>query len=174
MNYTINNPIGIDAKIQKVQGFIHDRIGWENIDAFGRVFKIPSKTKGDTLEAFIGKKEYKDVFLNDKVNATIFFIEDSEHKTDEGILFTNTVSVVFMVNLKKLYPDVENRADLNAQQDALRLVKKSRIIKAPRIEKDLAQILSKINIENLKLSNMQPYHVFAIEGDISYYLNSNC
>lgn len=174
MNHTIENPIGIDAKIQMIQTHFHDRIGWQNIEVFGRVFKIPSKTKGDTLEAFIGKKEYKDVFLNDKVNATVFFIEDSEHKTNEGVLFTNTVSVVFMINLKKLYPEIENRADLNSQEDALRLIRKSRIIKAPKIEKDITQILSKINIENLKLSNMQPYHVFAIEGDISYYLNSKC
>jgi len=174
MNHLIENPKGIDAKINMIQNMIHDKIGWSGIEVFGRVFKNPSKTKGDTLEAYIGKKEYKDVFTNDKNNGNIFFIEDSEHKTKEGVLFTNTISIVFMINLKRLYPELENRADLNAQEDAIRIVKKSRIVKVPIIEKDITKIFNKINIENLKLVNMQPFHVFAIEGDISYYLNSKC
>jgi len=176
MNHTIENPVGIDAKIHMVQTFIYDRIGWENIDVFGKVFKVPSKSKkgGDTIEAYVGKNEYRDVFTNDKKTANIFFIEDDKHTTKEGILYKNEVSVVFMVNLKKLYPEIRHRADMEAEADAMKVLKASRILRLPEIEKEVKAIFEKLNIENIKLSNMQPYHVFAIRGEMAYYLNSKC
>lgn len=175
MNHTIENPIGLDAKIQIIQNIIFEKIGWENIEVFGKVFKNPSKgKKGDTVEAYVGKNEYADVFTNDKKNANIFFIEDSSHSTNEGILYKNEVLVVFMVNLKKLYPEIEHRGDMEAEQDAIKAVKIARILRNPEIEKDVTAIFSKLNIESIKLSNMQPYHVFALKGEVAYYLNSKC
>lgn len=174
MNHTIENPIGLDAKIQMLQNQVFNKIGWDNMDVFGKVFKIPSKSKGETVQAYSGKKEYVDVFTNDKKNANVFFIEDDTHTSKEGILFKNVVKVVFIVNLKKLYPEILHRADMEAEMDAMRIIKSSRIIRNPEIEKDLPSIFEKLNIESIKLSNMQPFHVFAIRGEMAYYLNSKC
>lgn len=176
MNYTTVNPKGIDAKIKRAQDRLSDHLNWGSIDVYGRVYRNPSKNKnkGETLEAYVGKNEYRDVFLNDKINATIFFIEDEQHTTNEGVLFKNEMTAVFFVNLKKTYPDIMHRADMEAEQEAFRILKKSYVMRSLRIEKNMEQIFKGINIEGIPLSNMQPYHVFGIVGEVAYYLNSSC
>ena len=41
MNYNLNNPIGIDKEVQKIQNYLHGSLveSWGDIDAYGRVYK---------------------------------------------------------------------------------------------------------------------------------------
>lgn len=172
MNYTIENPVGLDFEIQKIQNHLFENLNWGDIDIYGRVYKNPIEKKGLTLEAYIGNNEYKDVLTDDTKTANIFFIEDPIHNTKEGILFNNKVKIVFMVNLNKVYPNIRHRADSEVKIEIIELIKSLNIITIEKIEKGVKLVLSEFDI---KLNDMQPFHTFSISGNMSYYIsNINC
>ena len=171
MNHTITNPKGIDFPIQKLQTYLHDKLPWSDIEIYGRVFENPSKEKGFTLEAYTSKNEYKDVFMNDKKSAVIFFIEDKKHTTSEGIKFTNKLQIVFMVNLKKAYPSITHRADMESEIEAIELIRSRSNFSMTEMEKGISSVFKGFNIDGIKLSDMQPYHVFSINGDLTYQIS---
>lgn len=171
MNHTIEKPKGIDHYIQQIQNDLFKKLGWGDIEAYGRVYKNPSKGKGITLQAYEGKKEYKDVFTNDKKSASVFFIDDDEHKTENRVYYNAEVKIVFMVNLSKIYPDAKNRADTDAQVHAAKIVSNHKIFTITGFEKGIETIFKGINTEGIKLTDLQPFHVFAIVGNLKYQLN---
>jgi hypothetical protein len=171
MNHTITNPKGIDLPIQKLQTYLHNKLPWSDIEVYGRVFENPSKSKGFTLEAYISKNEYKDVFINDTKTANIFFIEDKKHTTKEGIMFTNKLQIVFMVNLKKAYPNITHRADMEAEIEAIKLIRTRSNFSMTEIEKGISSVFKGFNTDGIKLTDMQPYHVFSINGDLTYQIS---
>lgn len=171
MNYTITNPKGIDFTIQKIQNYLFEKLNWGDIDVYGRVYKNPSEQKGLMLEAYIGNNEYKDVFTDDTKNANIFFIEDDVHTTKEGVLFSNKIKIVFMVNLKKAYPLITHRADMEAEIEAIELIRKKSGFSFEKVEKGIKQVLGEFYTEGIKVNDMHPYHVFSISGDLTYNIN---
>lgn len=171
MNNTITNPKGIDAAIQKLQTFIHDRLTWTEIDVYGRVYRNPSKKKGTVPEAYISDNEYRDVLTNDKKTATIFFIEDDKHETKEGIRFTNKVKIVFMVNLEKAFPNVAHRADMEAEMEAIELTRSRLGFSITEIDKGIDAVFQGFNTDGIKLNDMQPYHVFSVNGILTYQVS---
>lgn len=171
MNHTKNKPLGIDNAIQIIQTYLYDNLNWGEIDVFGRVYKNPINKKGLTIEAYSGDDSYVDVFTNDTKNANIFFIEDDVHETKDGFRFTNKVKIVFMINLKKVYPDLYHRADIEAQIEAIELIRKKTGFTFQKIEKGIKQCLGEFQTEEIKLNDMHPYHVFAITGEITYQIS---
>lgn len=174
MNYTIDNPKAIDLTIQKIQTYLFDNLNWGEIDVYGRVYKNPSETKGLVLEAYIGNDEYKDVFTDDSKVANIFFIEDDDHSSVEGIKFTSKLKIVFMVNLRKAYPNINHRADMEAQIDAITLMRKRSgfSFKANGgLEKGIKKCLGEFYTDSIVTNDMHPYHVFSITGEITYQIS---
>lgn len=171
MNYTITNPKGIDFTIQKLQNYLFEKLNWGEIDVYGRVYKNPSEQKGLMLEAYIGNNEYKDVFTDDTKNANIFFVEDDVHTSNEGIKFTNKLKIVFMVNLKKAYPNITHRADMEAEIEAIELIRKKSGFSFEKVEKGIKQVLGEFYTDGIKLNDMHPYHIFSITGEITYQIS---
>jgi len=171
MNYTILNPKGIDLPIQKIQNYLFDKLDWGDIAVYGRVHKNPSRQKGLVLEAYIGHNEYKDVFTDDTKNATIFFVEDDVHTTKEGMLFSNKLKIVFMVNLKKIYPKMMHRTDMEAEMKAIALIRKKPGFSFEKLEKGIKQCLGEFYTAGIKLNDMHPYHTFSITGEITYQIS---
>lgn len=171
MNYTIENPKGIDFTIQKLQTHLFDKLNWGDIDVYGRVYKNPSEQKGLKLEAYIGNDEYRDVFTNDAKNANIFFVEDDVHTSKEGIRFVTKVKIVFMVNLKKIYPDITYRADSEAEMDAIKVIRNNSKFSFEKMEKGIKESIGEYYTEGIKLNDMQPYHIFSITGEITYNIS---
>ncbi|MBS3993118.1 MAG: hypothetical protein KGZ87_05330 [Bacteroidetes bacterium] len=172
MNHILTNPKGIDAVIQKIQMYLFDNLNWGEIEVYGRVYKNQSKDKKDVPEAYIGKNEYKDVLINDTKNGSIFFIEGPKHNSKEGIRFTNTVKIVFMLNLQKIYPESVHRADMEAQMKAIELIRKKTWFSFEKMEKGIKESLDDFYTENLKGYDEHPFHVFSISGEITY--NVSC
>jgi len=171
MNYTITDPKGIDFPIQKIQNYLFDKLNWGDIAVYGRVHKNPSRQKGILLEAYIGNNEYKDVFTDDTKNANIFFVEDDVHTTKEGIIFSNKLKIVFMVNLKKVYPDIMHRADMEAEIKAIGIIRKKPGFSFEKLEKGIQPCLGEFYTEGIQLNDMQPYHTFSITGEITYQVS---
>lgn len=173
MNHTITNPKGIDKEIQKIQTAIYEKIGWEKMEMFGRVHRNPSKEKGLLPEAYKGGNEFQDVYTNDLNNATVCFLDDTVHKADGHGYYTAEVKIVFSVNLKAINSSALHRTDTEVQIEALKIVEKHKIFKATGIEKGIDTIFKGFDTSKIKLSDMQPFHMFAIVGDLKYRI-INC
>jgi len=178
MNNILTDPIGIDAKIQTMQILLYDKLDWANIEMYGRVFK--NKVDGKVIAQGYGENangDYKkDVYLDDTKNASIFFVAADNQTTTNGVQFTNEVKIVFMLNLKVLYPDINHRADTEAQNTAYDLVHSRKAFRIKRIETGLENVLNgfDVSLKSLIRSDLQPIHVFGIVADVNYKMNSNC
>lgn len=171
MNYTIENPKGIDKEIQNSQNDLDKYLGWPEIDIYGRVRKNPTNN-GFYPEAYIGNNEYRDVYLNDEVNATIIFIKDGDSNVDDfGQFWFSDVKCVIMVNLAKVYPNITHRADTEAQIAVIKQLEKNPMFTITGTEEEIADIFSGFNIDKIMTDNMQPYHIFAVTGNMKYKIH---
>lgn len=172
MNHIIQNPKGIDTEIQFIQSVIHNEVGWNNIEVFGRVHKNPHKTKGLIPEFYMGNNEYKEVFYNDETNATIFFLDDNVSSVEPfGIYLKSKIKIVCFVNLEKCFEGITHRADTESEIQLLNVVKGCRMFELTGIEKGISTIFKEFNTTGLEKANMQPLHVFALVGELKYKIN---
>lgn len=169
MIYSKENPIGIDHKIYLLQKSLYSKTGWNNIEVYGRVYRNPNDG-GYKPEAYVKDGEYKDVFTNDLKSGTIFFIENEVHTFTGGYEFETEVKIVFMLDLKKLF-GTNVRNDQEVHQKAILEVRKHKYFTLTKIEKGVENILKGFNTSNIKINDMQPYHVFAIVGKLKYSIN---
>lgn len=170
MNYTYNNTKGIDVEIQQIQTFLFENLCWGEINAFGRVFKNRVKSgKGLVAEAYIGNGEYIDVLTNDKVNALFFFVDKDEHDSKEGFLFKTKINIVVIANIRKIFNNSNYREDNQCEDSIISLLQKQGI-QILKIKKGLKASLNEFNYDNISLSNMEPYHCFSLEFEMSYNL----
>ncbi len=109
------DPDGVDKVIDSLQRDLfvelEKNFGWTKYDSYDRVYR--NKKGSDIIpEAYIGKGEYVEVLLNDKINVTSFFLADEKRVYDyKKFVFTQTVSFIVQADLKKLFPDLKNRGD---------------------------------------------------------------
>lgn len=174
MNYNSYPAIGIDHKIQIIQDVLSSHLGFNNVDFYGRVLKTLNKDgKSFVPEVHISKSERKEVYYDDKnaPGGNVFFIDSEEHKTKDGVQYTAQVKVVFMLNLNVLYPNTNYRADSEIQEKVVKLINKLKLLNITGIEKGLSNVLKGFNIEGIKKNDLQPYHTFAVVGDLNYTFN---
>lgn len=174
-NYNTYTPLGIDAKIKFIQDALHGHLGFSNVDFYGRVQKSLNKdSKTYIPEVHVSKTERKEVYYDDAIapGGNVFFVEeDDKHTTKDGVVFVAKVKIVFMLNLDKVYPNANNRADTEVQDHCLKLVRRLKILDITAVEKGVSNVLKGFNIENVKLNDMQPYHIFSINGELKYMFN---
>lgn len=176
MNYNNYPSKGIDHKIKLIQNALHLHLGFTGVDFYGRVQKVLAKDgKSFVPEVHISNKERKGVFYDDRnaPGGNVFFVDDDNHTSKEGKLFTAKVKIVFMLNLNKCFANTTYRADSEVQDICVKLVEKIKALEVTGIEKGLKNVLKDFNIENIKLNDLQPYHTFSINGDLKYTFNSN-
>ena len=176
-NYNTYTSLGIDTKIKFIQDALHAHLGFSNVDFYGRVQKSLNKDlKTFIPEVHISKLDRKEVYYDDRnaPGGNVFFIEeDDKHTTNDGMVFVAKVKIVFMLNLDKIYPDESTREDTKVQDHCLKLVRKLRILEVKAIEKGVFNVLKGFNTDNIKLHDMQPYHIFSINGELKYQFNCN-
>jgi len=176
MNYNNYPSKGIDHKIKLIQNALHLHLGFVGVDFYGRVQKVLAKDgKSFVPEVHISSKERKGVFYDDRnaPGGNVFFIDDDQHTSKNGVQFTAKVKIVFMLNLDKLFSATTYRADSEVQDKCIKLVEKIKALEVSGIEKGLKNVLKDFNFDNIKLNDTQPYHTFSITGDLKYSFNNN-
>ena len=164
MNYIQTSPEGVDVSIQRIQTHLYDKLGWTNIDAFGRIYRIDEKPT-----AFIKNNDYKELFTNDKKTASIYFIVDDKHRTEDGISFVVGVKIVFLVDLKKITLETDTRPDSLVQKQAMLCVNGAKSFRFnDGLETGLTNVFRGFNTENLERLDLNPLHLFSLNGEISY------
>ncbi len=178
MNYLKTSAIGIDAVIKRIQTILYDTliVDWvDNIDGYGRIYK---NQQDDSFipEFYVGNGQYKDTYYDDEKACTFCFIEEDEHSSTDELVFIAPVKCVFMVNLEKIFPlDVE-RSDTEAQRDVTVILRDSsnEQYQLQSIQKGIENVFSGFEVEQIKFSNIHPYHCFSINVDLSYYITEKC
>lgn len=172
-NHLINNPVGIDASIQRLQKSLYDDLGWSKLEMYARIYKYD--IEGKTIpQPYLSNGGYlKDAFLNDKNNAHVFFDVDDVETQIEGPLYECKVKIIFMVNLKNLFPGITHRAESECQGKAWDIVYKRKEFKDLNIEKTLKKVFQGYDLSGIQKLDTHPYHVFAINTKLRYLINEN-
>ena len=174
MNYNNYPAIGIDAKIQIIQNQLNSQLPWGGVDFYGRVQKTVSKDlKGIIPEVYISKTERKNVFFDDRnaPGGNVFFVDNDEHTTTDGVVYQANVKIVFMLNLSNISLSNTFRPDSELQETALKLINRIKAMKITSIEKGLDNVLSEFQTEGIKFGDMNPYHIFSVNGNLNYLFN---
>lgn len=175
MNHLLTNPIAIDVDLQKLQIDLYAQLEsrWANksIDGYGRVYR-----NNETPEYFSEQEGYVDTFLNDKIDASFSFIVSEESPTEDQYMFNNDVKVVFIVNLKSLFPAEQGRADQMAQRDAVELLRK---ISRQRylitgVQTGLANVFSGFDISKITKDDLHPFHIFSVNTTLNFQVKDKC
>lgn len=165
MNYIKTSPVGIDKHIQKIQVKLYEKLGYENIDGYGRVY--PLEIEGKTIPAYFeGGKDYRDVLTNDRKNGQFFFVESETTKT-EGPRMETEIDIIFLLDLKKIKPNVPHRADEEARMDITSILDRERIF----YPKEIVKGKDALDDFDTKLLDMQPYHFIKFTGTLKYQIN---
>lgn len=165
MNHIKTSPVGIDKHIQKIQEKLYEKLGYTNIDGYGRVYSLEVEKK--TIPAyFLEGNDYKDVLTDDKLNGQFFFVENEKTKTD-GPRMETDIDIIFLLNLKKIKPSVPHRADEEARADISKVLDRIKTF----YPKEIIKGKNALQDFDTELLDMQPYHFLKFTGTLQYQIN---
>ena len=170
INHTITDPKGVDAPVQKAQKFLFDQLKWANSEFYGRLFVLETEN-GYVPRGFVSGIDYKDVFTDDRKSAKVFFLVGDDIPTKSGLVFTAPVKIVVMAKLDAILTNNVNRADTDLQEQVIKVLQRQKYISVTGIQTKVKRIFEGFAVDDLKIVDYQPYHVFAIRGNITYQFN---
>lgn len=179
MNNTLTNTIGIDKEIQSIQNVLYDSLiaKWVNdLDGHGRVYKNIDQEGKMFPQWYMGQREYKDVYYNDRYSGVFMFVDGDNHTTEDEVVYSADVKVVFMLDLSRVLPSEVDRADMFAQNDVVEILRNNAFnrFKITGITKGVKNVFQGFNTERIKFTDMQPYHCFSVNLNLTYYLTDKC
>lgn len=173
MNYLKANTVGIDCEIKDLQIDLYDAlISYGKVEGYGRVYKNSSE-RGVIPEVF-KDSEYKELFLNDTNDIMFGFIDEDEHTSEDGFIYTSSLSIFFWFNLEIL--GVDNREDAKAHQIVNLILQDSIYLNNKRVtlNKGISNVFKGFDTKHLDYNDMHPYHCFSFTFPINYYLKKQC
>lgn len=163
MNYLKSNPIGIDKAIERLQKSLYTKLGYSNIDGYGRVYRLD--IDGKFIPAhFISGTDYKEVFFNDKGNSNgnfFFYIDPVSTMGTTNIKVD--ANIVFQFDVNKI-TDSNHRNDEEILADIMKVLKGSaftvdKITRGIRALEDFDTDLLDIKILFIKISGNINYNI---------------
>lgn len=171
MNYVKPTVTGIDIPIQKLQTLLYDRIKtlWgvtgDNFNMFGRAYRNQLQD-GYVPEVYVGSNEYKDSYFDDKLAGSAFF--GYETTKLNGLDTTAVVSLIMMVNLTKIKPGT-TRNDEEARVDIEQIcLERNYGFFLTGIVTGIDQVFKEYGTKSIKYRDMQPWHCFRLNFNITY------
>jgi hypothetical protein len=173
---------GVDVVIDGLQNSIHAKL--LNFWQTGVVYKCYPRAnknykKGSLIpEISLNEKEYSgDVFFDDKVGVSSFFLVSDSSTSDEKFKqITRNVSIIFQSDLVKLY-GANERYDEQFNTDVLRvLYKEPRFICSDiNITEGIDKVYSELNLsgdykELIQNSDLSNRHIVRFSFDVVYRL----
>lgn len=159
MNNLKTNPVGIDVHINSTQIKLFDKLGYTDFDGYGRIYTIEKKPYG-----FVLNEDYKELLTDDKLSGHFFFVENP--LTDKDKLFITEIDIVFMLNLKKLKPNIIHRADEEVRIQILEILDNCAMFQLKSVTKGI----DALSDFDHTLLDMQPYHFIKFSGEMQYNL----
>lgn len=166
----ISNPVGEVKRVQDLQKSFKANIDWIE-KSFGIAYREQIQDGEYLPEIYIGNNEYIEVLPDDKLTGMCFFdVLDEIAVGENNNTFSANVNIVFFVNLKKAFPTLNHRADAEARQNAINVIKQhQRGWTINNIVKGVDNVYARYDWKEPEaLIDKQPYHVFALECTVNY------
>lgn len=180
-NNTIQNPVGLDAAIHKVQSSVASSIAerWPSatVESFGRVYKNRNTDNQVVPEWFNGSTgEYQNVYYNDTNDLQFMFLTPDTDTSTDGLVFNSVVKVVFLANLAALYPNRTSRSDAEFQRDVISILRADSVgrFEVRNIERTIPVIFRDYTLDQINFTDIDPRHSFAVNINLAYYLTDKC
>jgi len=158
MNYLKDTPDGIDKEINIIQSRLYDKLDFGvDFNGYGRAYLVGSKPM-----QFIDDNNYKELLTDDSLAGHFFFLENPKTKKDS--LLETEIYIIFILNLKKIKPNVIHRADEEVRVQIYKVLERIRLFDIEEITKGI-DVLS--DFEHT-LKDMQPYHFIKFTGKLRY------
>lgn len=173
MIYAKTNPIGLDAKISNIQNQLYTQLNelWQiELEAFERCYIIQNEEGKKHVQRFIKNIEYEIISVAE--NSKFFFLHKAKSVKEDMLYYKTEIEVVFIVDLTKIYSNIEHRADCEVQNDVEKILNQFDNVWINSLEIGYDKALSGIsyNQEN----DMQPYHVFKFNLGVNYRMDDVC
>lgn len=176
MIFVKDSAVGIDVVINDIQIAVSNSLQWVNYNAYHRIYKNETKNGiipefyRDITQATVG--DYEEVYLNDNLDATSFiYTEGTISSIDAGRLFSTVLSMVFQVNLSEVEGVKDTRNDEEAHRLAVEAINNSTYGKVNSIVTGISNVYSEFDTSQITWNDMQPFHCFRIDIDVSYRYN---
>ena len=167
-------PVGIDRVIDLIQVDLFNGLAWDSLpnvtyEANHRAYKNET-SDGIIPEIYDGKKEYREIYFDDNVSASSFFLVDDSRTGDKK--YSIIVSIIFQLKLDKIFPLITHRADEEAHRDVLDVLERNPTqAKITALITGIANVYPGLKIDQVRFDNMQPFHVFRVDMEVNY---ENC
>lgn len=176
------NPVGIDTIVNKIQPILFTELttnfGWSDYEVYHRIYLNPKD--GQVLpERYTDEGNYEEVLFDDTFNATSFFVMGGEAIRQDNNRFLQKMSIVFQMQLDKLYTSISHRADEEAKQDIILALIQVRI-KVPfdvtRIIMGVDEVYRDLSLsgeykKRVKLDDLSFFNVLKVDLDIEFNYN---
>ena len=177
-----SNPVGIDKQIALFATVLYNdlKAKWSlndsSLNVFGRAYRNQT-TDGYIPEVFMGK-DYRDVFLDDKVSATVFFGLKETVRIDNAGYNTAEVFAIFMINLDKIKQQGQ-REDEEAKLDVELIANKGLYSFLPTstmtgLDTVFSEYSGWRKKDGMKFRDQHPYYNFRLNFNVTYKLNNKC
>ena len=171
--YLKDSPKGIDKVVNTLNEQLFKDLttvnGWEGYNAYHRAYKNPTQN-GIIAEVFDkDDKDYKEVYFNDTLNASSFFvIDDNISTTDTGRIFTTTVSIIFQVDLSTIAGTIETRADEEIISQVVNSIQTNKFGEISNIARGIDNVYSGFRTDQIQYTDMQPFFCFRVDLDVTF------
>jgi hypothetical protein len=171
MNITKPSVTGVDIPIQKLQTVLYNQIKalWpvtdSNFNLYGRAYRNQLKD-GYIQEIYTATGEYKDSYFDDTLYGSGFFGLESVKVNDLDAVAS--VYLILMVNLDLIKPGT-TRNDEEVRIDVERICMNHQFgFLLTGIVTGIDQVFKGYDIKGIKFRDMQPYHCFRLNFQLTY------
>lgn len=167
MNYLKENPVGVDKPIKKIQEKLYEGLSaLGDLNGYGRIYKNKNKDRF-VMEAYVGNGEYESVTGQDKSNF-FFYVDDIINFNDAP---SASINVIFFLNLNDFFSENNYRMDEEIRQKVIKVLEKKPFILDKMVSGvDFVNNILKgyLNGKSIINGNIHPYHVFTVQGSVTY------
>jgi hypothetical protein len=165
----IAEPKGIDFPIQDLQTLFQSSL-FTSVPALDKKFypRVFSNVKNgvNIPEDF----EDGEVLFDDSLTVTSWFDVMGSPDEYDASNFFQSIGIVFVVNLEKLFPGLSHRAVEEAHLAVQQILKRRPMMFQAENLITGIEAYGEFNTNKLKFPDMHPWHVFRFEGNVTYEL----
>lgn len=169
---------GLDTKIYRLQEVLQDELPWfdnvadADVEIYGKLYRNIDSNGNTIAEAYVSGNEYTQVFVNDKVAATIGFLVTGNRNLTDYVNSAN-LDIVCSVRLDKIY-GANTRDDEKALFELIKVIRTDNsVLGVNEAREGIANVFSGFYTESIRFNGMQPWYVFAVNVDVEY-VNDLC
>lgn len=166
-----NNAVGIDAVINaKMQSIDLALSSWE-LQIYGRLYK--HEDNRPMAKILTNTKEYKRIFLDDKVNNVCGFIVSNNESVINGGYANVDVDIVFTINLNSVEAfNTGDREDELAKLTAYQAVNNSGSWKIKKVKKTITEVFQGYNNKDIEYRDYHPWFTFSFSCTVKINLQT--